>query len=258
MYRLYVDEVGNDDLGCVSDERHRYLSLTGVAMNLNHVRDYATPNLNRFKAAVFEHDPDHPVILHRKEILNRKGAFGLLKNPDKQTQFDSGLLSYLRETEYTVTTIFIDKKAMLAKTYWTQKHPYHYLMEILIEKYVQWLERKGDAIGDVMPEMRRGKKDEALQAAFQRVRLFGTNFVPPNRIQSRLRSKHLKFRAKAENITGLQIADLVAHPSHTYIRRSRAHPVEFGPFGAQVADILRASKYDRSAGGYLYGYKYLP
>jgi hypothetical protein len=41
-YRLYVDEVGNDDLAHVQNELHRYLSLTGVAMSLDYARDHAT------------------------------------------------------------------------------------------------------------------------------------------------------------------------------------------------------------------------
>jgi len=31
-YRMYVDEVGNSDLGASLDPNHRYLSLTGVVL----------------------------------------------------------------------------------------------------------------------------------------------------------------------------------------------------------------------------------
>ena len=34
--RLYVDEVGNPDLGHSDDPNHRFLSLTGVALDLRH------------------------------------------------------------------------------------------------------------------------------------------------------------------------------------------------------------------------------
>ena len=81
MFRLYLDEVGNDDLSHASLDEHRYLSLTGVAIRHDHVRDQATPNLDRIKREIFSHDPDDPIILHRKDIINRRGPFGCLNDP---------------------------------------------------------------------------------------------------------------------------------------------------------------------------------
>jgi hypothetical protein len=78
-YRLYVDEVGNDDMFNTSDERHRYLSLSGVAMDQDYARDHATPTLNALKADVFKHDPDEQIILHRKDIMNKRGYFHALR-----------------------------------------------------------------------------------------------------------------------------------------------------------------------------------
>jgi hypothetical protein len=261
-YRLYVDEVGNDDLGNVADARHRYLSLTGVAIRHDHVRDHATPNMNQLKSDIFkQHDPDSPIILHRKDIMNKRGPFGVLNEPDMCATFDKKLIEYLRETNYTVFTCLIDKKGMLTQTHWRQNHPYHYLMEILVEKYVQWLERRGST-GDIMPEMRRGQKDKALQRAYNRVRSLGTYYVSASRMHAALPAKQLKFRGKEANITGLQICDLVAHPSHMDIRRSREFGLSLGAFAREVIPLLRELKYDRSPynprtiSGY--GMKYLP
>jgi hypothetical protein len=36
-YRMYVDEVGNPDLGSSGNPNHRYLSLTGVMIDLEYV-----------------------------------------------------------------------------------------------------------------------------------------------------------------------------------------------------------------------------
>lgn len=43
MYRLYIDEVGTDDMIHLEEDNHRYLSLTGVAMEVNHARDHLAP-----------------------------------------------------------------------------------------------------------------------------------------------------------------------------------------------------------------------
>lgn len=258
-YRLYIDEVGNDDIGNVHDPRHRYLSLTGVAMNLDYVRDHATPTMDTMKAEIFRHDPDTPVILHRKDIMNKRGVFGILGNQETCDRFDASLMEYLTNIQYTVITAVIDKKGMLEIDYWVQKQPYHYLMMIIVEKYVQWLERQGGT-GDLMPEKRRGKKDEALQRAFSFVRENGTDYVNRIRTQNRLPAKTLKFRDKKDNITGLQICDLIAHPSHMHVRQLQNHDVQLGPFAQRIIPLLRAQKYDRSYIGKIsgYGIKYLP
>ena len=69
MYRLYVDEVGTDALTHLDKDKHRFLSLTGVAMKIADARDLLEPAVNRLKAQIYRHDPDTPIILHRKEIL---------------------------------------------------------------------------------------------------------------------------------------------------------------------------------------------
>lgn len=111
-----------------------------------------------------------------------------------------------------------------------------------------------------MPEGRMGIKDTKLQDAYKSVRENGNFYFPPEQIRYRIPSETLKFRYKKENISGLQLADLLAHPSHMYIRSSRNHPVTLGKFARSVSDILVASKYDRSYQGDISGYgtKYLP
>lgn len=253
MYRLYVDEVGTDSLTHLDKDKHRYLSLTGVAIEIKHVASVLEPNMDWIKVNVLEHDPDSPIILHRTDILGRKGRFGILSDPTKCDLFDRSLLRLIESTEFSVITAFIDKQAMMKKENWKNKQPYLYLMDILVEKYAQFLERK-NTIGDIMPEKRGSSKDDALQAAFSATLENGTYFVKSQRIQSVIRSKNLKFRWKYENISGLQLCDLLAHPSHMVTRETLNHPVELGIFASKIKPILNDSKYDRSNSGQVWGY----
>jgi hypothetical protein len=140
MYRLYVDEVGTDGLTRVDKDQHRYLSLTGVAMPIASVTDDLTAKMNWIKHNVFDPDPDaSSIIFHRTEIVGLKGVFGLLTIDDKRKRFDRALLRMIDSTEFTVITALIDKVWMLRQTHWKNPHPYHYLMEILVEKYAQFL-----------------------------------------------------------------------------------------------------------------------
>lgn len=259
MFRLYLDEVGSDDLGAVERDDHRYLSLTGVISHLDEVRDVLSPALNRLKLQCFDFDPDDGLCLHRYDIVHQKGIFGQLSDDVRRQRFDSELIQFMTVPNYKVLTVMVDKLAMMQQRHWRQQHPYHYLMEIMVEKFAQFLERN-NASGDIMPEARQGKKDKALQTAFDEVRVNGTRYVTSDRIARRLRANQLKFRTKKDNVAGLQLCDIIAHPSHMHIRHQNRHAVNLGRFTESVLAILNQSKYDRSNAGQIQGYgtKYFP
>jgi hypothetical protein len=148
---------------------------------------------------------------------------------------------------------------MLRKENWREKHPYPYLMAIMVDKFSRFLERH-NSIGDIMPEARMGKKDSQLQAAYEAVRRDGIFYVSGAQICRAIPSKNLKFRPKSDNVAGLQLADLLAHPSHMIVRERHEHTVHLGAFCNQIKEILLKGKYDRSHTGKIVGYgmKLLP
>lgn len=259
MYRLYIDEFGTDDLTCLDQENHRYLSLTGVIVHLDHVDAVLNPLIREIKNSIFECDPDERIHLHRSDIVRRKKVFGQLNDNAKRERFDGMVLTMFGNVEFKVVTVVIDKFEMTRRKHWQQQHPYHYLLEILVEKYVQFLDRHG-TIGDIMPEARQGKKDKHLQDEFTQIWGNGTRFLGADRIQNRLKAKSLKFRRKTDNISGLQLCDMLAHPSHLFVRQQNGHEVNLSKFANQICDLLVEQKYDRSKAGLIsgYGYKYCP
>ena len=98
-----------------------------------------------------------------------------------------------------------------------------------------------------MVEKRGGKEDNKLQASYARLYELGTDHILAERWQERLTSKEIKFRLKSANVAGLQLTDLIAHPSRREIL------IEHGlvsddrdVFGDQICAILRQSKYHRN------------
>jgi hypothetical protein len=253
LYRLYLDEVGTDVLTNVAEDNHRFLSLSGVILSKPQNRDVLVPSFDRMKAEIFDHDPDHPLIFHRKEIAQFKGRFVTLRDHGIRERFDAQILGVIRDLDFKIITVTLDKQWMLRQGHWQLRHPYHYLMEVMVEKFVQLLERFNSQ-GDIMPEARQGKPDKSLQAAFLDVRENGTRYCEAARICERIPSKNLKFRRKPENIAGIQLCDLLAHPSHMNIRNQQGHAVEVGPFAQQILKILNENKYDRSYHGRINGY----
>ncbi len=91
-YRIYVDEVGNPDLESSDDPNHRFLSLSGVILEVGYVQQVLHPQMEAIKAKFFRSHPDDPVVFHRKEMLNAKPPFETLNDPVVRQDFDRELL----------------------------------------------------------------------------------------------------------------------------------------------------------------------
>lgn len=223
-------------------------------MKRDSARDYLVPALNRLKGDIFNEDPDTPICLHRADIRRSKGPFERLNDDDRREDFNRRVLRTMRDASYSAITVLLDKQWLVEQDHWTETHPYHYLASLLVEKYTKFLIRMED-VGDIMPEARGKPQDRALQAEFERVRQDGTRYESAENICSRITSKHLKFRSKKDCVTGLQLCDMLAHPSHYTTRRDMlGATVHLGDFGGQVSDILLSAKYDRSYSGNVRGY----
>jgi|SRR5581483_774864 len=254
-FRLYVDEVGNSDLGSSDNPNHRFLSLTGVILELPYVAQVLHPQMESLKAEFFGSHPDEPVIFHRKEMVNAKHPFERLKDVDVLRSFDAKLLGLLKSWDYAVITVCLDKKNH-KETYSIWRYdPYHYCLAVLLERFVFFLDRKR-WLGDVMAESRGGREDDRLKKSFTRLFEQGTQFLEPLRFQNTLSSRQLKVKPKANNVSGLQLADLIAHPSRNEILREQGLlEREISPFARSVIEILQ-TKYDRQ-GSRMFGKKFI-
>jgi len=258
-HRMYIDEVGNSDMGASADPNHRYLSLTGVIIGLDYVMRVLQPDLEALKARHFMSHPDEPVSLHRKELVNKRAPFEVLRDPAKEAAFNADLMECLSRWDFVALTVVLDKQEHRRKYLTWQADPYHYCLRVLIERYVLWLHRHG-CVGDVMAESRGGKEDGRLKASFRRVYEGGTEYVGVSTFHQRLTSCELKLKKKDNNIAGLQVCDLIAHPSFRATLARAQNQALSDNFGGKIARLLEESKYDRSASGRLAGWgrKMLP
>jgi hypothetical protein len=254
-YRIYIDEVGNADMGSSANENHRFLSLTGIIVDLDHVATRIHPEMEALKRKYFTSHPDEPVIFHRAEMVNAKHPFEALKDAAIKTAFDGELLSLLERWDYRVITVCIDKKKH-QETYKVWRFdPYHYCLAVLMERFVFFLDGV-DAKGDAMAESRGGKEDRRLKDSFENLVTTGSDFLTSDRFMARLTSKQLKVKSKHNNIAGLQLADLIAHPSRGEILEQQnllGRPV--APFATRVIAILQHKYYQQ--GTRVFGKKFI-
>lgn len=254
-YRIYIDEVGNPDLGSSDNPNHRFLSLTGVILEIGYVANVVYPQMEALKTKFFISHPDEPVIFHRKELLNAKPPFKQLEDSGIRKRFDEELLKLLISWDYSVISVCLDKKNH-KETYSTWRYdPYHYCLAVLLERFVYFL-NSVKCKGDVMAESRGGKEDMRLKKSYFRLWEQGTNYVEPHHFQNALTSKQLKVKTKANNVSGLQLADIIAHPIRNEILNEyNLGKFQISPFAGKIIKILQSKYYQRD--GKIFGKKLL-
>ncbi len=247
--------MGNPDLQSSDNPNHRFLSLTGAIISLDHVKEELHPEMEDLKTKYFDSHPDDPVVFHRKELLGAKFPFQALKDPEKRRAFDRDLLECLTQWEYTVITVCLDKKRH-RDTYATWRYdPYHYCLAILLERFNFWLNRQ-NTIGDVMAESRGGKEDRRLKDSYHRLWQQGTEYIEPSEFQRCFTSRQLKVKPKTANVSGLQLADILAHPSRAEILdKEGLLGRALAPFSQKIIRILQQKYYQQE--GTVFGKKFL-
>jgi hypothetical protein len=93
VHRIFIDEVGNHDLGSSDDPNHRHLGLTGVIMTLEYERTAFTNTLSELKQDIFG---SREIILHRREVLDGRPPFDKLADPAVRERFDEKLLRLVK------------------------------------------------------------------------------------------------------------------------------------------------------------------
>lgn len=238
-----MDEVGNDDTRTAAE---RYLSLTGIITKV-HGHDYQiAPAIEALKARLFGHNPPRKtVILHRREIRRRERPFEVLRDEATNAQWEAAILNLIETLPYIAITVMIDKHEHAQKYAVWQFNPYHYCMRALVERYVLWLNRH-KLMGDVVAEPRFKKQDKKLKRSFSYIYDHGTEHIPAEIVQKCLTSREIKLAAKNVNVCGLQLVEIIAHPSHQAIKAQFTGKPMTARFGRLVVDILLKERYARN------------
>lgn len=210
-YRMYVDESGDHvmDPAKWSSPDARYLGLTGVVIASDIYRTRTHPKFEALKQEFFPHDPDYPVVLVRSEIVKKWNKFGVLQDPEVAAHWEERIIRFLDLHIAQVITVVLDKDAFIQASQTSGLRPYSYCMEMLTRTYDQWLGQVGGT-GDVMIESRGKREDKGLKEDFNR---FMMREIGARESRRSVSSNQIKLNRKAENITGLQLADLLAYPA---------------------------------------------
>lgn len=253
-YRLYIDESGDHTYYELKEPTKRYLGLTGIFIEGEYYRATFQPEIETLKQKHFPHNPDEPVILHREDIINRRGPFWRLRDSEREKAFNEDFLQFTKEQDYCIITVVIDKKAHIERYGEFAYNPYHYCLTVLLERYCGFL-NFSNAQGDVMAESRGRVEDNQLKEAYKVVYKVGTQWRGAEYFQKTLTTSEIKAKPKSANIAGLQLSDLLAHPSKQEILIEEQRIDDPGDsFGKQICRCIQAKYNQQVYQGRIKGY----
>jgi len=222
-YYLFVDECGDSFLNRVNED-FPIFTLCGIIVS--------KPQLEALDAKISDLKShfwkDKEIILHSRDIRKHQRGFEILLDPLIKRDFIERINGVIgQEGAFTIVSCSILKYPFIQQ-YGIDKDIYGIALSRLIERSIFYLDEKENEIGSdltIILEMRGKKEDKDLASYYESIKAYGTKWITPQRINTHL-SKFF-FRSKKSNLTGLQIADLVAYPITRYVLNPNAVNLAF-------------------------------
>lgn len=207
----FFDECGDHSLEKI-DRDFPLFVLALVVVERAAYREQVLPELNRFKLRYWNHEG---INLHSRDIRLAGGPFSLLLNAEVRHKFIDELSATLDKLPFTLFISAIRKQTHVERYGKDAANPYDLSLEFAMEGLVHFLESNGETHLPIVAEARGKREDNALEQAFYRLMARGTE----NRSVDKFKKLDcpLTFQSKKNNIAGIQLADLCAHPCARHI-----------------------------------------
>jgi hypothetical protein len=217
-YHLFIDESGDHGLGNI-DEDFPVFVLCGVILSeASYLKISA--EIDQLKRMFWQ---EKKVIFHSRDIRKCDKEFQILLNLEIKKSFYDQLNKIIADGDYSIIASAIDKTKFIQE-YGKLSDVYSVAFSFIIERAIFYMdEQPKPATIEITVEKRGRKEDDSLLKDYNEVYERGTYFVQSKRIKNYKPKFH--FKAKKENLNGLQLADLLAYPIARYvIDKERANP----------------------------------
>ncbi|HRE21684.1 MAG TPA: DUF3800 domain-containing protein [Rhabdaerophilum sp.] len=228
-YIVYADESGDHSLVSINPQNPVFVLAFVICAKADFVGTIV-PSIQRLKFEFWGHDG---VVLHGHEVRKSHGDFNILLNGAVRERFFERLNGVIEAAPFTVIAAVIDK-AKHVRRYRDPANPYEIALAFCLERLRYWLNENGQGqrTTHVLFERRGASEDNKLELEFRRLTQGEETFA-------------IRFMDKKHNSSGLQLADLVAHPIGRHV---------INPGQPNRAFELIERKFRRSPRGIVAGY----
>ncbi len=201
-YIFYADESGDHSLTSV-DATYPLFVLTICGFKISEYTQKVVPNFQKFKFRHFGHDM---AILHEREIRKQIGDFEFLTDIVQREKFHLELTRIVAEANFDIFCCIIDKRIFRSDFF--PDNPYQVALSVCLQMIFKRLQRlhRADFNYHFVFEKRGNKEDKDLELEFRRI----VDGINP--LRKPFGGFKLRFADKRSNSTGMQLADLTAHP----------------------------------------------
>jgi hypothetical protein len=201
-YIVYVDESGDHSLTSINPQNPVFV-LAFCIFEKAIYRDNIVPAAQRLKFDFWGHDC---VVLHSHDIRKAHGDFNILQNTAVRVAFMKRVNDLIGSLPFIMIAAFIDKQRHVTR-YSNPGNPYEIALTFCMERLQRWLMENDqqNKLTHVIVERRGRTEDALLELEFRRIS-DGRNRV------GKMTNLDIRFMDKKNNSTGLQFADLMAHP----------------------------------------------
>ena len=203
----FFDECGDHSLVNIDRDFPLFVLSTVIVERAAYV-EVMVPALTRLKLRFWSHEG---VNLHSRDIRKAHGDFAFMQVPDKRHELLAALSEMMEAMPFTLFITAIRKDSHKEKYGHEAPNPYDLALTNTFERVLHFLEGAGETQLPVTAEARGKNEDNELAASFLRLMTEGTRYSSAKRFASL--NCPLAFRRKSDNIAGMQIADLCAHPA---------------------------------------------
>lgn len=234
-YIVYADESGDHSLTSINPQNPVFVLAFCIVEKSKYYGEIV-PVVQKLKFDFWGHDC---AVLHSHDIRKAHGDFNILLNPVTRAAFMERLNKMMGMLPFTVIAAVIDKQRHVRR-YMDPANPYEIALTFCMERLQHWLRERAqtDHLTHVIVERRGASEDAKLELEFRRI-ADGRNAL------GRMPNLDIRFMDKKHNSTGLQLADLVAHP----IGRHTIDPLQPN----RAFDLIE-SKLRRGPSGRVQGY----
>jgi hypothetical protein len=210
-FLAFFDECGDHSLEKI-DRDFPLFVLALVLVERSVYQNQVLPEFNRFKLRYFNHEG---INLHSRDIRLATGPFSLLLNPTIRPQFMAELSDIMDQVPFTLFISAIQKQVHLEQRGGDAANPYDLALEFTMEGLFHFLDAHGEKHLPIVADARGKREDNMLGQEFSRMMTNGTANVSAE--QFKQLDCPLSFLSKKNNILGVQLADLCAHPCARHI-----------------------------------------
>jgi hypothetical protein len=207
----FFDECGDHSLSKIDKDFPLFLLCT-VIVEREAYAHQVIPAMAAFKLRYFAHEG---INLHSREIRKADGPFSILQNETVRKSFLPELSALIATLPFTLFITAIHKQAYAQRYGNGAKNPYDVALEYSFERVLHFMEEHKESQLPVIAEARGQQEDDALRASFHRLMTQGTYYNKAERFQKLVCP--ISFRRKQDNIAGIQVADLCAHPTARHL-----------------------------------------